>query len=359
MKIVSVVGARPQFVKAAVLSRVIKERTDGSITEILVHTGQHYDQNMSEFFFEQMSISRPSYSLNISGGTHGRMTGRMLEKMDHVLEEENPDVVVVFGDTNSTLAGALSAAKMNIPVAHVEAGLRSWNRRMPEEVNRILTDQISRWLFCPSQAAVSNLVREGFDARQIINVGDVMFDAVLYYQQFLIPSPSARVIVDSFPQGFCLCTVHRAGTTDSSLVLSEVVAALREVSCETPIVLPLHPRTRKTIRDAAFTLDGITVVEPLSYFDMLYLLQKCKYVLTDSGGLQKEAFFCAKPCLTLRDETEWVELVELGANILGGTSRASIMAAWRGLPDLVSEFSATPYGDGNAGKQILSHILRG
>jgi UDP-GlcNAc3NAcA epimerase len=363
LKIVTVVGARPQFVKAAVVSRAI-ERWNAAgrtplVAEKLVHTGQHYDDNMSDVFFREMHIPAPAWHLGVGGGAHGAMTGRMLEKVEQVLMDERPDVVLVYGDTNSTLAGALAAVKLHIPVGHVEAGLRSFNRRMPEEVNRIVADSVARWLFCPTAAAVRNLRAEGHDAASIHAVGDVMYDAALFYGPRAEPAAETRALIQRLGPAFCLCTLHRAENTQDAAQLRAICSAIDAIGRERGVLLPLHPRTRKQLDTLGIRLENITVVEPVGYFDMLALLRACGTVITDSGGLQKEAFFFEKPCLTLRAETEWVELVELGVNVLGGVTRDSILGAWRSLEGRVFDFAARPYGDGDAGGAIVEALARG
>lgn len=354
MKIVTVIGARPQFVKAATISRAILQHnlsSEQKIEEIIVHTGQHYDSNMSDVFFEEMEIPQPSYTLNIGGGNHGAMTGRQLEKVEEVLLAEQPDYVLVYGDTNSTLAGALAAAKLHIPVAHVEAGLRSFNMKMPEEVNRILTDQISEFLFCPTQTAVKNLNAEGFSTRpgNIHLVGDVMYDAALFY------SPKAVKPLGVEDTYFALVTIHRADNTDDLDRLSSIISALNEINLTTPVICPIHPRTQKVMEQANIKPE-FTLLPPVSYFEMMWLLQNAKLVITDSGGLQKEAYFFEKQCITMRDQTEWVELIEAGVNRLVGADRDKIIDAYQTLSFSTSSGQGL-YGDGNAAHEILSIIL--
>ncbi len=353
MKIVSVVGARPQFIKAAAVSRVFLEFSE--IDEKVVHTGQHFDAGMSDIFFDELGIPEPAARFDISGGTHGAMTGRMLMAMDELLSEHRPDLVLVYGDTNSTLAGALSAAKMHIPVAHVEAGLRSFNMKMPEEINRILTDNISRYLYCPTDQAVTNLTDERYDNRDcdILLTGDVMLDAM---QGF---SPLARKPDIDLPSKFALATVHRAENTDEPDRLAQIVSSLNNVQRETlPIVMPLHPRTRNAIASSNLDLE-VTIIDPVGYLEMLWLLRSADLVLTDSGGLQKEAYFCGKPCITLRDETEWVELVEAGANFLTGAQGSEISKAAQLALELEFEPNLALFGGGNCAKRIAEHLTRG
>ncbi len=354
MKILTVVGARPQFVKAAILSRLI-EKTPG-IEEVLVHTGQHFDQNMSDVFFEEMEIPQPKYKLAINGLSHGAMTGRMLEEIEKVLLIEKPDYLLVYGDTNSTLAGALAAKKIHIKVAHVEAGLRSYNMRMPEEINRILADRISDLLFCPTETAVSNLASEGMgnNGSLIENVGDIMYDSVLYYSQKI---EQMAKISTQYEQGkFILCTLHRAENTDDIERLKNIIKALNQINKEIAVVLPLHPRTRNIIQKNSIETQ-FQIIDPLGYFDMLGMLQKCHIVMTDSGGLQKEAFFFKKYCLTLRDETEWTELVTNGYNFLVGADYGKIINTYSSLKHKSSNFDMPLYGDGNTGKKIIDILL--
>ena len=415
MKIATIIGARPQFIKAAVVSRAIAEynklETPEStrVTEVIIHTGQHYDHNMSEVFFEEMRIPEPDYLLDIHGLSHGAMTGQMLARVEEVLVEEKPDIVLVYGDTNTTLAGALAAAKMHIPVAHVEAGLRSFNRRMPEEINRLLTDHISSYLFCPTQQAVQNLKDEGIgDKRSSVHklasssailkgdesstntknsstheltssqasrnsrhqpislsamsyerpptvalVGDVMLDAVLYYQQY------ARQPRIELPDHFILATVHRAENTDDRNRLESIFKGFEKISREVTIILPLHPRTLKIIKRYNFDISysAVKIIEPVGYLEMIYMLDNCNAVMTDSGGLQKEAYFFRKPCITLRDETEWVELVEHGFNQLSIAEDQAIYDAYKKFTANKIKFDRELYGDGRAGEKILDFLI--
>jgi len=349
LKILTVIGARPQFIKASMVSRVIKE-TRG-VEETLLHTGQHFDSNMSEIFFNQLGIPKPHIQLDIHGGNHGEMTGRMLLDIEHALLEYKPDRVVVYGDTNSTLAGALAAVKLHIPVAHVESGLRSFNMRMPEEINRVLTDQISDLLFCPTASAVSNLENEGFLHKpvNVLRVGDVMQDAALLFaSKAVVPSDI------NLPEEFILATLHRAENTDSPQRLASIVAALNHVHKEkAPVVLPLHPRTRKVIEQQGLDLK-VHVIDPVGYFEMVGLLERCGLVLTDSGGVQKEAFFFGKACVTMRDQTEWVELVQAGVNELVGADRELIVSAvLHHYGRKVSDVDQL-YGGGKASQRIVT-----
>lgn len=355
MKLVTILGARPQFVKAATVSRELKKT---GVQEVIVHTGQHFDHNMSQVFFDEMEIPQPDYNLEISGLNHGAMTGRMLEKIEEVLIKEKPDYALVYGDTNSTLAGALAAVKLHIPVAHVEAGLRSYEMKMPEEVNRILTDRISSVLFCPTSTAIKNLHREGYDDFNcnVILSGDVMYDAVRYYESKI--DTQATILqkekLENTP--FILVTLHRAENTNDPKRLKEICEALNEISREVRIVLPLHPRTKAFLATQNIQLEA-TIIEPVGYFDMLALLRSCKMVMTDSGGLQKEAYFFEKFCITLRDQTEWVELVEVGANALAGANKEAILHLFKKNYNKSVRLKEGLYGNGHAAALIAKHFV--
>ncbi|MBN2745586.1 MAG: UDP-N-acetylglucosamine 2-epimerase (non-hydrolyzing) [Bacteroidales bacterium] len=353
MKIITIVGARPQFIKAAAVSREISKHTD--IQEIIVHTGQHFDANMSDVFFDEMDIPKPNYNLNINGLSHGAMTGQMMEKIEEVLLKEQPDWVLVYGDTNSTIAGALAARKLHIKVAHVEAGLRSFNMKMPEEINRILTDRISNILFCPTDAAIQNLMLEGYENidTKIIKSGDVMQDAALFYVD------RARTPQFDLPSQFVLATIHRAENTDDPQRLRNIFEAFAEIGNDTPVVLPLHPRTKKLLAANRLEINQnrIRIIDPIGYLEMVYLLKNCNLVMTDSGGLQKEAFFFSKPCITLRDETEWVELVENGFNQTVGADKVAIIQAFRNQ-NYEIDFSKDLYGAGQASANIISELKK-
>ncbi|MBF2052866.1 MAG: UDP-N-acetylglucosamine 2-epimerase (non-hydrolyzing) [Candidatus Sericytochromatia bacterium] len=350
MKILSVVGARPQFIKAAVVSRALKA---ADICEVMVHTGQHYDANMSAVFFTELDLSPPQHHLGISQLSHGAMTGRMLEQLEQLLQAEKPDYVLVYGDTNSTLAGALAAAKLDIPVAHVEAGLRSFNRQMPEEINRVLTDQLASLLFTTSLQASQNLHKEGIQ-QGVYQVGDVMYDAVL---QFL-PQAERISLTERFDLNsgsYGLVTLHRQENTATSESLSQWLRPLAELAEILPLVFPVHPRTRALLNQsfADWRPPGIQLLEPVSYFEMLALQRQARVILTDSGGLQKEAFYLRVPCLTLRAETEWVETVDLGWNHLLGAHPARLCeAAQRVLSAPAPVASQTVYGVGDAAVKI-------
>lgn len=351
MKLLTIIGARPQFIKAAAVSREIAKHNE--ITEIIVHTGQHFDRNMSEIFFNQMKIPEPDYNLNINSLSHGAMTGKMLEKIEKVLIKEKPDWVLVYGDTNSTIAGALASKKLHIKVAHVEAGLRSYNRNMPEEINRILTDRISDVLFCPTEKAMQNLDAEGFNnsESEIIKSGDVMLDAALFYSEL---SHKPYFVI---PDKFIVSTIHRAENTDNLHRLKSIFKAFNKISEEIPIILPLHPRTRKIIVKLKFETGKIKIIEPIGYLEMIWLLQNCSLVMTDSGGIQKEAFFFQKPCITLRDETEWVELVDNCYNIVAGADSNIIYSSYQEMKNKSLLFDRNFYGNGNASKIIIQELL--
>ncbi len=354
MKVLTVIGARPQFVKAATVSRALKK---SGIEEVIVHTGQHHDQNMSQVFFDEMEIPTPNYNLEIQGLNHGAMTGRMLEKIEEVLIKEKPDYVLVYGDTNSTLAGALAAVKLHIPVAHVEAGLRSFEMKMPEEVNRILTDRISKVLFCPTQTAIDNLEKEGYkniDCKIILS-GDVMYDAVLFYRQKI--KTHSTIIQKEKLEGkpFVLVTIHRAENTNDPKRLKEICDALNEIQKERQVILPLHPRTKAYLHSQNLKLDT-KVIDPVGYSDMLALLENCSMVMTDSGGLQKEAYFFNKYCITLRDQTEWIELIKAGANSIVGANKSKILSAYHANKNSKLVEGKPLYGDGNAAELIAKYF---
>jgi UDP-GlcNAc3NAcA epimerase len=350
MKLLTVIGARPQFIKAATVSRVVADRDD--VHEVIVHTGQHYDANMSDVFFDELAIPKPDHHLGIGGGSHGQMTGRQLEAIEEVLLKEKPDTVLVYGDTNSTLAGALASVKLHIPVAHVEAGLRSFNRKMPEEINRILTDHAADMLFAPTQTAVANLSKEGIDDGKVYLVGDVMYDAAMFYRA----RAKKPAWFDDLPveEGeFVLATIHRAENTDDPERLTNIIAGLGDTG--RPIILPLHPRTRAKLADhGVVPAKNIVVVDPVGYLEMVWLEMNCIAVATDSGGVQKEAFFHGKPCITLRDETEWVELVTSGWNTLVGAERSAIATMLTNCS--VPEKHEALYGNSNAALKTVAKI---
>jgi UDP-GlcNAc3NAcA epimerase len=352
-KIVTVLGARPQFIKAAALSRAIQRR--GNLREIIVHTGQHYDENMSDIFFQQMQIPKPDYQLKVTSSLHGEMTGNMMGGIEAILLKEKPDAVVVYGDTNSTLAGALAAKKIHLKLAHVEAGLRSFNMRMPEEINRILTDRISDFLFCPSDHAIRNLDAEGFRNFQcgIYQVGDIMKDVAFFYRDL------ARKPEFELPKQFVLATLHRAENTDDPARLRNMIDIFNSIASDTPVVLPLHPRTKSRLKDLTLPVhENLMITEPVGYLEMVYMLTHCGLVITDSGGLQKEAFFFSKYCITIREETEWTELVDNGYNILAGGDKSKILKAKNEYFQKALQPDPALYGTGNTADQILDVLLK-
>lgn len=355
MKIVTIIGARPQFIKAAVISAAIVKQDN--MEEVLVHTGQHFDANMSDIFLEQLGIPAPKYMLNINDCSHGEMTGRMIQAIEKVFLKEKPDVTIIYGDTNSTLAGAIAAAKLHIPIAHIEAGLRSNNMLMPEEVNRILSDRISSYLFCTSNQAIDNLKKEGFDSFDCIieNVGDVMKDTANFFKKHAVK------IIDNVPDEFFLCTLHRAENTDNPDKLSSIVTALNKIHLEiAPVIIPLHPRTKKILENQNLSLN-VHIIEPASYFEMIWLLKNCNGVMTDSGGLQKEAYFFDKYCLTLREETEWVELIEHGYNKIVGYDANDIFNFTKDMllkGNIKKQGKTSLYGDGKAAERIVSTLYK-
>jgi len=352
MRVLTIVGARPQFVKAAIVSRALRA---AGIDEVLVHTGQHFDDNMSAVFFRELEMTAPDHDLGIAGGSHGEMTGRMLQAIEAVILAEKPGRVLVYGDTNSTLAGALAAAKLNVPVAHVEAGLRSFSRRMPEEINRVVTDHVATWLLTPTDLATQNLLHEGVPLEQIRQVGDVMFDAAVYYGEKA--ERESRILAElGLPRGgFVLATIHRQENTDDVARLEAICSSLAAVARDCPVVLPLHPRTRQRLADSGVQLGGVRVLPPLGYLDMLMLERAAAVVATDSGGVQKEAYFHGVPCVTLRDETEWVELVDLGWNRLASPGTADIAATVKAAMGTTGR-PGSPYGSGAAAELVARSL---
>ena len=352
MKIVTILGARPQFIKAGTVSREIQKHTN--IEEVIIHTGQHFDANMSDVFFDEMKIPKPHYNLNINSLSHGAMTGQMLEKIEEILIKEKPDWVLVYGDTDSTLAGALAASKLHVRIAHVEAGLRSFNMKMPEEVNRILTDRVSTVLFCPTDTAVQNLKGEGYKNLdcKIVKCGDVMQDGAMFYSDL----QTDRSIPAE--ENFILATIHRAENTDDLFRLTQIIEALNEISKGIKIVLPLHPRTKKIIQKQELVLEkNIDVIDPVGYLEMVSLIQKSKLIMTDSGGLQKEAFFFEKPCITLRNETEWIELIENNFNALVGADKEKIIDTFKSH-HFNDNYDLDLYGRGKASEKIVDVLLK-
>jgi len=348
LKIITVLGARPQFIKTCILSQLLRFKHN----EIMIHTGQHYDYNMSNIFFNELQIPKPDYNLCIGSGNHGFQTGNMLIKLEDIYLKEKPDLIIVYGDTNSTLSGALCASKLLIPVAHIEAGLRSFNINMPEEQNRLLTDHISTLLFVPTNTAKSNLRSEGI-VDHVYNVGDIMFDTLIKFKY--IAEKKSQIIekLNCSINNYIVATIHRAENTNDVNRLKGIIEALNE--CNENIVLPLHPRTKKCIKDNGILVSGkIKVIEPIGYLDMLQLETHCKKIVTDSGGIQKEAYLMKKPCVTLRDETEWIETIECGWNELVGTDKYKIIEAIVNIP--FEKAHPALFGDGNTSEKIVEII---
>jgi UDP-GlcNAc3NAcA epimerase len=384
MKVVTIVGARPQFIKAAAVSRAIaeynKNRTHISplVDEVIIHTGQHYDENMSDIFFDELQIPLPNYQLETREFTHGAMIGRMIERIEKVLICERPDVVLVYGDTNTTLAGAVTSAKLNIPVAHVEAGLRSFNRKMPEEINRVLTDHVSTILFCPTETAVSNLKREGFaniispsiierekyylnsNSPIILKVGDVMYDSLLFYSDEAEKRSNVLSKFGLKKKNYALATIHRAENTDNLVRLRDIIESLVTISKDLKVIWPVHPRNEQTLNQLAinFNHDHFIKIKPQGYLDFLQLERNSRIVLTDSGGVQKEAYLLGVPCITLREETEWIETVQNGMNILVGANRESIEKAYLSLNGMNTHSDTRHFGNGSSSKDIVNILAR-
>lgn len=378
MKILTVIGARPQIIKASAISRAIKKYYNQQINEVIVHTGQHYDANMSSVFFDELEIPQPNYNLNVGSGMHGEQTAKMIQGIEAIIQSESPDYLLVYGDTNSTLAGAIAASKLHIPVVHIEAGLRSYNKLMPEEVNRILTDHCSTYLFPPTASGLKNLLKEGFndtntkpysmDHPLVKNVGDVMLDNTLYFSELAEQKSDIINTLDLKNQPFVLCTIHRNDNTDNEFKLSEIIKALINIvdKYAIKIVLPIHPRTKKMIVNLdkllleKFTNNpSIKILEPVSFFDMMMLEKYSNFIITDSGGVQKEAFFFQKPSVILRKETEWVEIVEAQmAFLTDANSQEIIDAASLILEGKIKNNVVDIFGDGNAAKNILNLLLQ-
>lgn len=354
IKILTILGARPQFIKASILSRLFSESPD--FKEIIIHTGQHFDKNMSDVFFKEMEIPHPEYQLNVGGLSHGAMTGRMMEEIESIALNETPNYILVYGDTNSTLAGALVGSKLHLPVIHIEAGLRSYNKQMPEEINRVLTDHCSSLLFCPNQKAIDNLEKEGIahnNQTSIYNVGDIMYDAALYYKA-KAQQKNTLSEIGLKPNTYSLFTCHRPENTENPEKLKEIISAIQQLAEEGNIIVwPVHPRLKEKIANQKLH-SNILCISPQGYLDMLNLTQHSNLIFTDSGGLQKEAYFFKKPCITLRKETEWVELVELGANELVGSDSKLIYDAFHKAKPAI--LNSSIYGDGDCGVKIIHQI---
>jgi len=345
MKIATIIGARPQFIKAATISRVIKDRND--ITEVLIHTGQHYDTNMSEIFFNQLQIPEPDYNLEVGSAGHGKQTGQMLDRIEEVLIKEKPEWVLTYGDTNSTVAGSLAAVKLHIPTAHVEAGLRSFNRKMPEEINRIATDHISDLLFAPTQNAMRLLANEGLTEKAEFS-GDVMYDSILFYSK--ISNEKHRIPEMDGTDNYYLATVHRPENTDNPERLQSIFSAFSKL--DYPVILPVHPRTKKLLEGIQFN-DNVKIINPIGYLEMIYLLKNSHKVLTDSGGLQKEAYFMEKACITLRDQTEWVETLDHNWNFIVAADKEKILEKIH-INNLGPRSNA--FGYGHAAEKIVQNL---
>lgn len=377
MKIVTIIGARPQIIKAAALSRAIGQGFSGKIEEIIVHTGQHYDNNMSEVFFEELQIPRPNYNLNVGSASHGVQTARMIEGIEKILQDERPDYIVLYGDTNSTLAGAVAASKIHVPIVHIEAGLRSFNKMMPEEINRIVCDHSSTLLFSPTETGYQNLIREGFGQKNkkpftidnpgIYHCGDVMFDNSLYFAKIAEQKSNILSHLNLKRNEFILSTIHRDNNTDQPERLNAIFEALFEITrqSEQDIVLPIHPRTEKMLsqnltKDNFLTLQNIKnviLIKPVSFLDMIVLENNSSMIITDSGGVQKEAFFYQKPCIILRPETEWKELVEVGAAFIADADKQKIVTAWKNYSQNQPEKYPSLFGDGQAAKFICEEMI--
>jgi UDP-GlcNAc3NAcA epimerase len=364
IKIVTVVGARPQFIKAAMVSQAIESHNLNNhkpeAKEIIVHTGQHYDKNMSQVFFDELEIPQPQYNLGIGSGSHGKMTGAMIAEIEDVLLKEVPNYVLVYGDTNSTLAGALAAVKLHIPVAHVEAGLRSYNRRMPEEINRVLTDQIATILFCPTSTSVQNLEKEGI-FKKVFQVGDVMYDAFLNFKNMAQKKSTILKDLGITRKSYNLATIHRQENTDDAGRLKIIFDTFQTIaSAECPLIVPIHPRTKKAIGQSGCLKDAkdyVRFIPPVSYLDAVALEVNARVILTDSGGIQKEAFFAKVPCVTLREETEWVETIQAGWNYLGGAATRRIIEAFNKANSVDVSNNVYPYGNGDASQLILNRLI--
>lgn len=358
IKILTIVGARPQFVKSATVSRLLNSKKNNEIQELIVHTGQHYDDFMSGMFFRELEIPEPNYNLNVGSGSHSEQTGLMMNGIEKIVDIENPNLILVYGDTNSTLAGALIAAKKPCKLAHVEAGLRSFRKGMAEEVNRVVTDSLSDILLCPTEIAKKNLIQEGKGEKTFL-VGDVMYDSYIYNSKKINFSQGVD-LNNLISNKFVLATIHRAENTDNKEVLINIFSALKTISNDICIIIPLHPRTKKMVKKLDISLDGIKIIEPVSYKTMMFYLKKSSLVITDSGGLQKEAYFAKVPCVTLRDETEWVETLENGWNrLVAPNSKDNIISSVKSVLeiDFANSKYSENYGNGNAAQKIIDVIL--
>jgi UDP-GlcNAc3NAcA epimerase len=374
MKIITIVGARPQFIKSAAISRAIQTHFSDKIQEIIVHTGQHYDHAMSQIFFDEMKIPKPDYNLQVGSGTHGKQTAEMIVGIEEILLSEKPQALVVYGDTNSTLAGAIAAAKYHIPIVHIEAGLRSFNKKMPEEVNRIMCDHVSTLLFSPTATGFQNLQNEGFNANNtppfsadnpcIYHCGDIMYDNSLYFGEYIQTKPEIFEKFSVQPNEYILATIHRNNNTDDHQRLTNIFRALIEISKEIDIILPIHPRTKKMlesfsdIKAEIETNSRIKIIAPLGFLDMTALEANCKMVMTDSGGVQKEAYYFQKPCVIFRPETEWVELIENGTCIIADADSERILKAYKELISKENLQYPDIFGDGKSAIFIMGEIYR-
>lgn len=375
MKIVTVIGARPQIIKAAALSRAIRNHYADSIQEVIVHTGQHYDENMSQVFFDELQIPRPDYNLHVGSASHGVQTARMTEGIEELLIKEQPDFIILYGDTNSTLAGAVAAAKIHVPIAHIEAGLRSFNKAMPEEINRIVCDHCSTLLFTPTKAGFENLKREGFaieneppydiDNPKVYHCGDIMYDNSLHFAEIAEEKTNIISKLGLKEKPFILATVHRDTNTDQPEKMNAIFSAILKLSEECQVVLPLHPRTSKLLktnleaakRDQLLNSPNISIIPPVSFLEMIALERHAQLVMTDSGGVQKEAYFFKKPCIILRPETEWVEIVETGNAILADADEKRIMEAWDHFKAMPPTEFPEIFGNGHAAEFMLKQLL--
>ena len=376
MKLVTIIGARPQIIKAAALSRAIRNHYADQIQEVIVHTGQHYDDNMSQVFFDELQIPRPDYNLHVGSASHGVQTARMTEGIEELLIKEQPDFIVLYGDTNSTLAGAVAAAKIHVPIVHIEAGLRSFNKSMPEEINRIVCDHCSTLLFTPTKAGLDNLMHEGFpmdnngpftiDNPKVYHCGDIMYDNSLHFANIAEKKTDIIQRLELKGKPFILATIHRDSNTDYPERLSAIFDSLIELSKESPIVLPLHPRTAKLLKTnlsnekqtLIFSSNNIKLIPPVSFLEMIALERHAQLVMTDSGGVQKEAYFFKKPCIILRPETEWVEIVQTGNAILADANEGRIMQAWTHFKDNPPTIFPEIFGDGHAAEFMLDQMLK-